>query len=73
MDECNCRMCGKPFPLARRELGYKVCLKCGDVSAEQARKSWCVIQEYGKGGYQFVTPETAVQSLKGTNQKNVRT
>jgi hypothetical protein len=70
---CSCIHCGNPYPAARAQLGYKTCLQCGEHSAEEARKSWCVIQEYGKGNYQLVTPETAMHSLKQTNQKHVRT
>jgi hypothetical protein len=69
----QCIKCGDQItPIARAELGHKVCLSCADDVAIEKRKSWCVIQEYGKGNYQFVTPETAVKSLKQTNQKNIR-
>lgn len=71
-DTCDCIECGKPYPLARAQLGYRTCLQCGEHGAEQVRKSWCVIQEYGKGNYQLVTPQTAMQSLKQTNQKHIR-
>lgn len=71
-DTCDCVECGKPYPAARARLGYKTCLQCGEHGAEQVRKSWCVIQEYGKGNYQLVTPQTAMQSLKQTNQKHIR-
>jgi hypothetical protein len=70
--EPQCSSCGELYPAARADLGYKVCLDCGDKKAVDVRKSWCVIQEYGKGNYQLVTPQTALQSLKQTNQKNVR-
>ena len=67
-----CRICGGTFPAARKALKYTTCLKCGDGVAVQARRSWCVIQEYGKGGYQLVTPEAATRTLRETNQKSVR-
>lgn len=69
----HCTKCGNDIvPIARAELGHKVCLACADDVAIDKRKSWCVIQEYGKGNYQFVTGETALTSLKNTNQKNPR-
>jgi hypothetical protein len=72
--ELICTSCyGERVPPARAKLGYKTCLSCGDKSAETARKSWCVIQEYGKGNYQLVTPQAAEMSLRQTNQKHVRT
>jgi len=67
-----CRICGGTFPAARKALKYTTCLKCGDGVAVQERRSWCVIQEYGKGGYQLVTPEAATRTLRETNQKSVR-
>ena len=45
---------------------------CGERDAIAERKSWCVVQEYGKGCYQFVTSESALRTLKQTNQKNTR-
>jgi hypothetical protein len=45
---------------------------CGEDAAQAERNSWCVIQEYGKGGYQFVTATSAHATLRGTNQKNPR-
>lgn len=32
-----CATCGDPFPLARRNLGYRHCLTCGDKLAHQRR------------------------------------
>jgi len=48
-------------------------MSCGEAQAREARSSWTVIQEYGKGPYQFI-PQTAVQqTLRETNQKQLRT
>ena len=70
--ECHC---GDDIPLARWELGekYRLCHKCGEKAARAERKSWTVVQEYQKGGYMFVTANAALQTLKQTNQKAVRT
>ena len=32
-----CSKCGDDFPLARYNLGYRVCLSCGDAVAKQVR------------------------------------
>jgi transcription elongation factor Elf1 len=66
--KCNSNGVGK----RRVQLGHRVCKPCGEVKAQEARKAWCVIQSYGKGNYQYVTPTTAVQDLLNTNQKEVR-
>ena len=68
-----CQCCGDDVHVARWQLGYRTCRVCGDQLAREARLSWCVVQEYGKGPYQFI-PQTAVhQTLRETNQKQLRT
>ena len=68
----ECSRCGDEFPSARRVLGYTLCLWCGEEAARDERASWCVVQEYGKGNYQYVTPSAAKHTLKQTNQKELR-
>ena len=67
-----CLRCGKAFSPKRHAIGKKTCLPCGDQVAVEERKSWCVVQKYGKGPYQFTTPCEASEVLKSTNQKEVR-
>lgn len=69
----QCVECGDDVEVRRAELGYKVCLFCGEEQARTERKSWCIVQEYGKGNYQLITPARALTALKETNQKGVRT
>ena len=69
----TCVDCGDDVHAERWALGFKYCLFCGEDRARAERASWCVVQEYGKGGYMFVTPEAAPVTLKQTNQKNLRT
>lgn len=66
-----CR-CGDTVPAGRFALGYRTCLACGEEDARSARAGWCVVQEYGKGAYQYVTPSSARQTLRETNQKQPR-
>lgn len=68
-----CAECGDAFAPARHRAGYRLCLLCGEDAARAERKSWCVVQEYGKGPYQFITATTAATTLKQTNQKQIRT
>ena len=68
----ECQVCGDEFPEARWQLGYKCCLFCGEDVVRAERKSWTVVQEYGKGGYMFVTSDSARKVLTQTNQKNLR-
>lgn len=72
MDDMFCSWCGDDVPAKRWALGYRVCLMCGEEQARVARMGWCVVQEYGKGAYQFVTPEAAKKTLRETNQKQPR-
>jgi hypothetical protein len=73
LDEwCECAQCGDEFPVKRRQLGYRLCLFCGEEAARDERSSWCIVQEYGKGPYQLVTTTAAPITLKQTNQKELR-
>ena len=69
----ECRTCGDDVHIERWALGYRVCLFCGEEAARDERSSWCIVQEYGKGNYQFVTATSAPTTLKQTNQKELRT
>ena len=68
----ECIDCGDEFPVDRWALGYRVCLFCGEDRARAERASWCVVMEYGKGNYQYVTQTAARETLKQTNQKQQR-
>ena len=68
--ECEC--CGDDVACDRWSLGYRVCLPCGETQAREARSSWTVVQEYSKGGYMYVTANSAARTLKETNQKQLR-
>jgi hypothetical protein len=72
LDWSTCVDCGDDFPAERAYLGYRTCLFCGEDRARTERASWCVIQEYTKGNYQYVTPTSAHLTLKQTNQKHIR-
>ena len=56
----------------RAAFGHLICKPCGEETAKAERTKWCVVQEYGKGNYQFVTPTSAPTALKQTNQKHLR-
>lgn len=68
----ECVDCGDDYPTERAQLGYRTCLFCGEDRARTERQSWCVIQEYTKGNYQFVTETSAPMTLRNTNQKSTR-
>jgi hypothetical protein len=63
----TCHVCGDHYSPKRKAAGYKTCLWCGEEEALQQRKTWCVAQQYSKGGYQLITNTL---DLKNTNQKN---
>lgn len=63
----DCVLCGDTItPQKRVDLGYRVCLQCGDGVAKQERASWTVVPYTNKGAYMLVTnPE----HLKQINPK----
>ena len=69
MTECHC---GEDIEPRRAQLGYRLCLWCGEEAARQERKSWTVVQEYTKGNYQLVTSSAAYVTLRQTNPKENR-
>lgn len=72
VDWKECAHCGDDVHPHRWALGYRICLACGEDLAINQRRSWCVVQPYGKGNYMLVTPESAPSVLRQTNQKAVR-
>jgi len=68
-----CRICGDEIDPPERARIKPICLSCGEHAAREERRSWCVVQEYQKGGYMFVTNAAAQTTLRETNQKSVRT
>ena len=68
-----CRECGDDIEPKRVQIGYRLCLWCGEDAAQADRKRWTVVQEYTKGNYQFVTNTAAAVTLKQTNPKEQRT
>jgi RNA polymerase-binding transcription factor DksA len=68
----DCRICGDEIDPPERARLKPYCLMCGEDMARAERRSWTVVQEYGKGGYMFVTQQSAHVTLKQTNQKNLR-
>ena len=67
-----CCRCGDAIEPPARASIKTTCLPCGEQEAKAARKSWCVVQEYGKGPYQFITATSAPRTLRETNQKHIR-
>jgi hypothetical protein len=60
-------LCGDPINPSRLALGYRTCLPCGEDSAKQARRSWCVVP-LNKSNYVLVTDPSL---LKGLNPKRM--
>jgi hypothetical protein len=68
----NCCWCGDDVDARRWAIGIRSCMVCGEAAARAERASWCVVQEYGKGNYVYVSAETAREKLRQTNQKQPR-
>jgi hypothetical protein len=67
-----CCICSDDIDPRRSQLGYRLCLRCGETNAVTARQSWTVVQEYNKGAYQLVTSTAAPTTLRQTNPKENR-
>jgi hypothetical protein len=61
----HCVECGDDVEQRRAELGYKLCLFCGEEASKVERKSWCVAPMH-KSNYMLFT---RVQDLTGINNK----
>lgn len=69
-DEAFCEQCGDEFPPARLRLGYKLCFKCGDSAAINARSGWTVALIH-KSNYQLITDHSLLKHInnKGGNTR----
>jgi len=72
LDFKECIDCGDDVHISRWALGYKWCKFCGEDRAKAERSSWCIVQEYTKGNYQYVTSTQAPVTLRQTNPKENR-
>ena len=72
LDWKECTDCGDAVRVERWNLGFHLCLFCGEDRAKAERSSWCVVQEYTKGHYQYVTSTQAPTTLKQSNPKEIR-
>jgi hypothetical protein len=61
----GCVRCTNPIPKRRYDLGYRLCLSCGDA---QARKIVRTVVPLHKSNYVLVTRR---EDLKGINSKYV--
>lgn len=61
----KCICCGDEVAHARAQLGYRVCLFCGEEQARQERMGWCVAPMH-KSNYMLITNKA---DLSGLNNK----
>lgn len=52
----RCIICNQEFSIKRRNLGYRICLNCGEAKArvELERRKKCIAPAYNKGAYQYI-------------------
>lgn len=60
MTQSRCRQCGEEFPLRRYELGYRLCLTCGEASSLHVKR--CTVP-FHKQGYSLVTDRSELKQL----------
>jgi hypothetical protein len=63
-----CRVCGDDVSEGRAQLGFKLCLFCGEEQARQDRRGWTILTPH-KQGAMFFTAQTAREAAKGINNK----
>jgi len=56
----KCMLCGEKFSLARAEIGYDTCLKCGDARAHKVNH--CVVP-MSKSNYIHVRDHQLLKQL----------
>lgn len=56
----NCVTCGDNYPDARRNLGYRTCLECGDIQARGVK--FTVMPAFSKGAYQLISREDVART-----------
>lgn len=57
-----CMKCGEDITPPERTKLANTCLKCGELDAKEARKSWC-IAPLNKSNYVLVTDPTMLKQL----------
>ena len=60
-----CRVCGDDVSEGRAQLGFKLCLFCGEEQARQDRMGWCIAPMH-KSNYMLITNKA---DLSGLNNK----
>ena len=63
----SCVSCGNEYNAARKAIGYRTCLSCGDKTAYRQTKekaSRCM-PAFNKGGYQYVQDVKTILNYKG--------
>jgi hypothetical protein len=55
-----CLLCGDTFKWARFELGYKLCLDCGDDAAHKVKHT---IAPINKSNYMLITDHEQLKQL----------
>jgi len=56
----TCTSCGDNYPTARANLGYRLCLPCGETAAKQVRH--CIVP-MNKSNYMLVTDRDTLKQL----------
>lgn len=62
-DKYVCVECDGRVHPRRWELGYKVCLDCGELSARSARASWTISLAGHKQGYTLITRKEQLKEI----------
>ena len=67
-DVTQCGGCADEVPAARWQLGYRLCLRCGESKAREERKRWTVLTLHKQGPMHF-TAAFGREAAVGANNK----
>ena len=67
----QCVECGDDIEVRRAQLGYKVCLFCGEQHALAERKSWCIVP-MPKSNYILVTDQSLLLGLNSSHKGGLK-
>ena len=59
----TCIDCGTIFDVRRWQLGYNLCLDCGQIHAEQKQQEWCIAPIAHKQGATLVRRKSDLLGL----------
>ena len=60
-----CNNCDEEYSDRRKDLGYEICLECGEIEAmkESLLKASCTAPAYNKGCYMYISSKKMAKDV----------